>query len=237
MNPRAPSDPTRSPEGGIPDSGSPREKRDSLDPIDPDGMFAALDALREQVQLRDDAPGVETRSVEAVREDTGTSTPALRAELAELRLLFEQKILRDQTLQGIIGRLHESLIDAQADLALKFLRPVLLEIIKLRDELAALVPRDDPSSPTFKDLLQDVDDLLDRQGAIPFECPGDRVDPSLQRVKKTEPAEDPSDAGKITKRLRPGFRYYDKIILRPEEVVALAKPTIPRADLSGGPIP
>jgi molecular chaperone GrpE (heat shock protein) len=229
MDPREPFERTPSSDGGISDPLCTGDTGDSRDLIDPDGLFAALDAVREQARSPVDAPGAETPA-----RPPDASMHALREELTALRLLFENKILRDQTLQGIISRLHESLVDAQADLALKFLRPVLLEIIKLRDELAAIAAKDGAARTTFKDLLQDVDDLLDRQGALPFESPGDRVDPLVQRVKKTEPAENPEDAGLIIKRLRPGFRYYDKVILRPEEVVALARPITPRAEPSGG---
>jgi molecular chaperone GrpE (heat shock protein) len=161
----------------------------------------------------------------------------LREEIAGLKRLFEQKILRDQGLQGIINRLHESLQDAQADLALKFLRPILLELIRLHDALAAGAAADGPAARTLDQFRQDVEDLLYRQGAEPYVCPGDRVDPARQRVKRTRPADHPDDAGLVVERLRPGFRYLEKLILRPEEVVALAKPTTQPNERKGGTHP
>jgi molecular chaperone GrpE (heat shock protein) len=182
----------------------------------------------------DDLAGLEASdlatTVAAIREPTETpgvpdpGVAAIRDELAGLKRLFEQKIFRDQGLQGIISKLHESLQDAQADLALKFLRPVLLELIGLRDELAVGAAGPGPAATALDQFRQDVDDLLYRQGVEPFTCPGERVDPALQRVKRTRPADQPDEAGRVVERLRPGFRYGEKVVLRPEEVVALAKP-------------
>jgi molecular chaperone GrpE len=182
---------------------------DALAGLDASDLAASLAAIQDRTETR-------------VEPDSGVS--ALRDELAGLKRMFEQKILRDQSLQGIISRLHESLQDAQADLALKFLRPILLELIGLRDELAAGAVAEGPAAPILDQFRQDVDDLLYRQGVEPFSCPGDRVDPALQRVKRTRPADQPEEAGRVVERLRPGFRYGEKVVLRPEEVAALAKP-------------
>lgn len=160
----------------------------------------------------------------------------LREEVAALKRLFELKILRDQGQQELIARLHESLQDAQADLALKFLRPILLELIGLRDALAAAADGDGADRPALAQFRQDVDDLLYRQGVEPFSCPGDRLDPTLQRVKRTHPADNPDDIGLVVERLRPGFRYQEKAILRPEEVASFARPaTDPTGRPPGGP--
>jgi molecular chaperone GrpE (heat shock protein) len=99
-----------------------------------------------------------------------------------------------------------------------------MELIQLRDALAEGATADSPASPILEQFRQDVDDLLERQGAKPFVCPGDRFDPTQQSVKRSRPADNFADAGRVIQRLRPGFRYHEKVILRPEEVVALARP-------------
>lgn len=140
-------------------------------------------------------------------------------EISQLRQLFRDKIVRDKNQEAVVKNLHEALITAQNDLVWKILRPVLLEVVRLYDDLVS-AQRHAPS-PVLEELVKDAEDILARQGFNQYSCDSDTLVPSLQKVRRTVPTEVPADVGRIVERILPGFRS-DDYILRPEEVAAYA---------------
>lgn len=159
--------------------------------------------------------------VAAIPSSMETALTEMRSELTQLRQLFEDKLLRDGSHQLLVKSLHESLTAAQGDLVARVLRPMLLQLVQIYDAVVA-AQRAEPKSKRLPELAQDIEDILYRQGYERYSCPGDKLDPKLQTVRRTRPASDPADVGRIVERLRPGFRSENQVVLRPEEVVVFA---------------
>jgi len=98
--------------------------------------------------------------------------------------------------------------------------PVMVDLIGIYDEMASQQARPSIGGPTGLDFLMEmVEEVLVRYGVVRFECDGDSIDRSRQRVIDTE-ATATSELGKrLAHRLRPGFEMKGKVI-RPEWVVA-----------------
>jgi molecular chaperone GrpE len=144
--------------------------------------------------------------------------------LDALRGLIDREIRAEATREKIVDRLHAELQEYKNDLLLKMLRPVLVDLIQLHDDmgkLAAAVDAADPASERVGRLVagfqQGVEDILYRQGVEAFRVDGEAFDPRQQRAVSAVPNDDPARSRTIAARLRPGFRLDDRVI-RPEVV-------------------
>jgi molecular chaperone GrpE len=151
--------------------------------------------------------------------------------LARLESRFDDKIKNDAAREAIVQRLHSEVQEYRTDLLLKVLRPVLLDLISLHDEmsqaLASPGPEDAGSSRERAERLlarfqQEVVDILYRQGVECFVQEGEQFDPRRQRANRTLPAPAPEREGQIAARLRPGFATGERI-LRPELVAVYVR--------------
>lgn len=159
----------------------------------------------------------------------GTAVKALQQD-------FETKIQYDRHKETIIDNLHRELQTHKNDLYGKMVRPLILDIIQLMDDLGKLshFHRAQESQQLNPDkLLQqlegipsDMEDILYRQGVEPFMCEQDTFDPTRQRSLKTEITTNQDQDKTIAQRLRPGF-VWDGKLLRPEMVsVYVYKPEV-----------
>lgn len=133
------------------------------------------------------------------------------AALTALRAAFDAKIRYDEVREQRIAALHQELEEHRRGLYRQLMKPVLLDIIGLYDEIAKTGER------AF--LLDSVEEILRRYGVEAFACEDDTVDRSRQRVIDVTPAASKSDDRKVALRVRPGFEVDGKV-LRPEWVVA-----------------
>ena len=162
--------------------------------------------------------------------------------LRELQTAFEEKIKYDETRDRMIDRLHAELQVYKEDLLLKMLRPLVLDLIDLHDNLGKWTNAgaDAPGRVSFADLQGDLEDILYRNGFETFTVPEDLFDPRRQRALRTVPTVDATCDKRISERLRKGFLYGGKII-RPECVaVYVCKPlpiAHPRGENEPCPIP
>jgi molecular chaperone GrpE len=151
--------------------------------------------------------------------------------LQRLEDKFDSKIRNDESREAIVDRLHAEVQEYRADLLLKVLKPVLLDLIALHDDIGKIVAlAAAPNSDLEKRLLhqvqgfqKDIEDILYRHGVEQYRCPGNEFDPRRQRAARTMPAPHPDLESKVTDRLRVGFACGEKV-LRPEHVVVLVKP-------------
>jgi molecular chaperone GrpE (heat shock protein) len=154
----------------------------------------------------------------------------LAAGLARLTELFEDRLANDRFKEGQITRLHEELQGHRRGLLSRALRPLLIGLIRLHDELGrsrdhlASGPSAELSGDRIDGVLEgfqeDVELLLDQNGVTRSNSLNDRFDPRLQTILRTVPTDDPDRVGRIVRRLRAGFEL-DGAPLRKEGVEVL----------------
>jgi molecular chaperone GrpE (heat shock protein) len=118
--------------------------------------------------------------------------------------------------------LHTELQDCRAGTHWRILRPVLIDLVKLLDDLHPL-----PSEPHEPGaalsglpvgLIGRVEDILERQGFRRFRVEGDRFDPKRQESVRVEPTTDANQAGLIAGRVAAGYQSEERV-LRAERVI------------------
>lgn len=186
-------------------------------------------------------PGEESLPVAAVEPEPGAVEPsssqtatevaarlgALQARLDALAESFEDKIKYDSSREAIIDRLHAELQEYKNDLALKILKPLVLDLIQFHDDLGKTVAArrerlDEPGAAAqllevLASYQTDVESMLYRNGIETFTTDQSDFDPKRQRVVKSVPTPDASQNKKVAERIRKGFQYEGRV-LRPEMV-------------------
>lgn len=159
--------------------------------------------------------------------EIGEKLGELRQEFGRLAGSFEDKIRFDAGREAIIDRLHAELQEYKADLVLKILRPLALEVIGLHDDVGKMIAArqadspqggpGDPAAAMLADLRNDIEDVLYRGGFEAFVTDRPEFDPKRQRVVRPVPTADPGLDRVVAERLRKGFAYQGHVI-RPEMV-------------------
>ena len=200
-----------------------------------------LDGIRE-VPLPEPATGSEadlfTLSVEmaALRNEVRTESRLVKDALDQFRAAFQTVQSSQDTLEQELQRAHERERAQERTLV----RPVLLDMLDLRDRLAAgLQPSPQPRAPWYerwrgKRVLQPepwqeglrmtlrrLDQMLLERRVTPVELLGQRFDPRLGRVVATRD-EAGVEPGIVLVVVRAGF-LWDETLLRPAEVI-VSKP-------------
>ena len=200
-----------------------------------------LDGIRE-VPLPEPATGSEadlfTLSVEmaALRNEVRTESRLVKDALDQFRAAFQTVQSSQDTLEQELQRAHERERAQERTLV----RPVLLDMLDLRDRLAAgLQPSPQPRAHWYerwrgKRVLQPepwqeglrmtlrrLDQMLLERRVTPVELLGQRFDPRLGRVVATRD-EAGVEPGIVLVVLRAGF-LWDETLLRPAEVI-VSKP-------------
>jgi len=181
-----------------------------------------------------DRPGAEDGPDPAIgemdnREDS--VTPVLR-ELKDLREAFDAKIRYDEGRERLIESMSEELSGYRQNLYQKLLRPVLLDLIGLHDDLLQVLESADCPGVTTAHLeffRGTVEQILARNGADPFVTDGETIDRVSQKVVSVTDTSDADLDRRLERRLRPGFTWNGKV-LRPEWVRAYRYTPLPAAD-------
>lgn len=157
------------------------------------------------------------------------------SRLSRLESLLTGRSSDNSEGNAVLRELHAQLQEARTDLHWKILRPVLLDVVKLHDEMAAaaksLGSPDQAVTRTTELLtgfLQDIQDILSRQGFSVYAVEGDRFDARRQQPVNTLPAPSPDHVGTIVTRVASGFAS-DQRVLRPEKVIVYGPSRSPAA--------
>jgi len=160
-------------------------------------------------------------------EDMAAQLHGLSEQLDGLRSEFQEKIKENRFREETIERLHKELQVHREGIVKKHLHSVVVDVIKLIDDLRRLVGHyrskeltaDD--LPKLLDILSDIprdlEDLFLWQGVSSFVEEGNRFDPSRQRITRKIVTDDPSLDKTIAERVLPGYEWDGKVI-RPELV-------------------
>ena len=150
----------------------------------------------------------------------------LSKKMDDMNALFVQKIQHTTHEEKIVDQMHSELQKYKDDMYSQLVRPILLDIIDVRDSILrmsksyALKPEGEQSVPlkVFSDYAYDVQDILEKNNISIYEgSEGDDFVPIKQRpVKKIETAVSELH-GKVAESLSPGYDYMGKTI-SPEKV-------------------
>ncbi len=194
---------------------------------------AAEDAAAEDVTAEDIAPEDVT-----VAAETPSLPESVVRELADLRQLleessgtllraFEDKLAFDSSKDKQIDALHDELQKHKRGLLAKMIRPLLVGLVRLHDDLGRMVedlrrePPEELTPERFYDVLEgfqdDVEIVLEENGVSIFLEPGERFEPRRQTSRRTVESDDEQRIGTIARRVRPGFEQ-DETLLQKERV-------------------
>lgn len=162
-----------------------------------------------------------------LKAQDGKSQELILKSIKELNSSFDAKIKYDESQQGIIDRLHKDLQGYKEDLVFKILRPMVMDIISLYDDMGKFhkiflekPEKEQSMEKLLKRFMSDremLEDILYKHGVDSFSSNDDFFDPKQHRSLKTDVTNDPEKDKTISKRVKKGFRYEERII-RPEIV-------------------
>jgi molecular chaperone GrpE (heat shock protein) len=136
---------------------------------------------------------------------------------------------RELNNDSIIKQLHAELQESRAGLHWRILKTVLIDLVRLHDDLTAASAKALESVDDHKRVLlefrQEVLDLLDRHGFVPFTHEGDHFDPKRQDAVRRIVTSDSASIGLVAERLAVGFKDESKV-LRPEKVAIYTAPPL-----------
>lgn len=168
------------------------------------------------------APQTGTRA-----EPEQTGVDGLRAQLAALAQLFEEKIASDAHKNKLFDDLHTELAEYKKGVLGALTEPIERDIIKLIDDIGRTLEAYRGKNPTrenyirffslFEGVRTDLGDLLYRQGLEPFSVEGGKVDILRQQILTTVPTSDPKLDKTVAKRHAGGWEKNGKV-LRPERI-------------------
>ena len=195
---------------------SPREK--------PNGGMRGTEDLRQPPSAGEQAPpSLLENTLDAILETLHGN----RQRLELLQEEFESKLKYDAHKERIIDTLHGELQEYKNDVVKKHLMSVLLDIIKVIDDIRkwtehyrSLDPQERDPLKIFKyleNIPSDLEDIFYWQGVKPFTCEGEAFDPTRQRAVKRIDTADESMDKTVALSLRVGYEWEHKVI-RPEMV-------------------
>ncbi len=156
---------------------------------------------------------------------------ALSTAMLELNRDFDIKLKYDANKEHVIDSLLGELKDYREDLYVKMLRPAVMDLIEMHDDLGRLLISSIPAetaSGTEKQMyrnlcsfLDSIEFLLEKLGVQAFVLPDNEFVRGKQKIQRMVNTADPVQDGKVAEHLRKGFESGDKVI-RPE-VISLYK--------------
>lgn len=141
--------------------------------------------------------------------------------ISELGKLFEAKILHTVHEEKIVDQMHSELQKYKEDMYSQLVRPILLDIIEIRDSILRVSqahqnkPEGEQSIPlnTFELYASDIREILEKNN-IDIYRSDENTDfvPVRQRIITKVLTSDHNLHGKVAKSLSDGYNYYGKII-------------------------
>jgi molecular chaperone GrpE len=203
---------------------------------------AHLDTLDDDTELEMMADA-DADAIADADADTGTDLHSLYIEMAALRseVRTESRLVKDtlDLVRDVVGRTEtERARVAELEREAALLKPLLIDLIEVRDRLAAGVASPSPTaaaSPWYRRLLRGPDTTADawreglrmtlsrfdrvlrERGVVPIDLAGKPFDPKLARAVGTT-ADAGMENGVVVQEVRSGFLWEGEL-LRPADVV------------------
>lgn len=199
------------------------EVSSNVDKEDDTEQLVVTDGAMEDEKSSDDL-SERKDDTDAVNEKLGileTACEQITAQLSELHLLFDKRIMHAEYEDKIIDQMHAELQKYKDDMYSQLIRPILLDIIEVRDSILRIAatyqkkPEGEQDIPnkTFADYSYDLQDILERNNIeIYRSSQGDDFTPIKQRVIKKEVTHDETLHGKVAESLSSGYSYLGRVI-------------------------
>ena len=151
---------------------------------------------------------------------------SLEKSMSSLQKDFDTKIKYDKNKESIIDKIHRELQTYREDLAFKLLRPLVLELTRITDQMRLLSAKYREENQTseaaefakeLEDFILDIQEAISSHGFDFFQVEGSIFDRSQQKVQKTIDTHESELDKQIAKRIGVGLRYKEKVV-RPELV-------------------
>ena len=181
----------------------------------------------------ENAETIQTQGKE--HEDLAAEIKKLTEQIAGLGGLFESKILRTQHEEKIVDRMHKELQKYKEDMYSQLVRPILLDIIEIRDSILRISaahhikPEGERSIPlkTFEMYASDVQEILEKNNIEIFKSEvGSDLTPVRHRVIKKIPSPEENLHGKLAESLSDGYTYMERIITPEKVAVYIYEPQL-----------
>jgi molecular chaperone GrpE len=187
-----------------------------------------LENQESATEISPDAPAEVSQSLDVNSVFIQQTMDAMTQSISRLQADFETKIKYDESKERTIDAMHRELQDYREDLSFKILRPLILDIVSLYDDLNLLdrknsVPEQSvevgkPGSD-LKTFVADIEEIVSRYGFEFYRVDTDIFDRSLQKTQKVINTDNPNLDKQVIDRIRQGLRYGDRVV-RSELVTA-----------------
>ena len=162
------------------------------------------------------------------------SLAALTSKIDEMNTLFVDKIRYTAHNEKIVDQMHEELQQYKADLYSQLVRPILSEIIEIRESILRVADHhveengEDAQIPVKKLSIYsyELEEILLKNNIHVYQGEaGDKFNPQKHRVIKKTPTADEELHGKIAQSLSSGYEYLGRVLSAEKvEVYAYEKP-------------
>ncbi len=153
---------------------------------------------------------------------------ALKEEIAQLRDLFQRRLIEDKAKNRLYEELYEQLAMARGGLTEQLLAPLFREMLLVVDRVARLSEHgDDVLQSVSEELLE----LMERRGVRPVPASG-TFDPAIHEAIRSEPATE-QPPGTILEVVRPGYLLGAQLLRAERVVVAAPVPSSPEKATPG----
>lgn len=139
-------------------------------------------------------------------------TGSVEQQLAELRDLFQRRLLNDRLQKQMYDELCRQLDQAGDDRVRQILEPVLRQLILVLDRIETT-----PQCGDVDSISNELEELLARQGVSRMACVGAPFTPSLHQAVRVAEVESAEHDGLVLREVRGGYLHGDRV-LRAAEV-------------------
>lgn len=169
----------------------------------------------------EDEPSVEESFLSDKLDKLMESNQQLSDKIEEMNALFNARIMYTEHEEKIVDQMHKELQKYKEDMYSQLVRPILLDIIEVRDSIMRLAsdflakPEGEQSIPnsTFSCYAYDLQDILEKNNVEIYKSKsGDDFTPIKQRITQKVPTADESLHGKVADSLSCGYSYNGRTI-------------------------
>ena len=178
----------------------------------------------------EEAPQIEEKSTDEIIAETKDpvllTIEELSSRVEQLCKQFEAKIMHTTHEEKIVDQMHAELQRYKEDMYSQLVRPVLLDIIEVRDIILRMSQTYRAKAPEeqvvplkiFSDYSYDMQDILEKNNIVIYQSKeGEAFTPIRQRVVKKVKTAAKELHGKIAESLSDGYEYMGKPI-SPEKI-------------------
>lgn len=198
-------------------TGNEEIKEEALIPDEP----ASPEEREQDVEKSTEDESEKTENISISNDDLLQNITVLSDKMESLNRLFSEKIRHTDHEEQIVTQMHTELQKYKGDMYAQLVRPVLLDVIEMRDSILRMAdtylkkPEGEQDIPNkkFADYAFDIRDILEKNGTeICMSKPEDDFVPVKQRVIKKIVTENKDLHGKVAESLSCGYNYNGRTI-------------------------